>query len=59
MQVVAVSLVVVSTVASLGVALWIWLALDSIGDELRDFVSFEGFHFKDPSDSAAEREACR
>ena len=31
-------------------ALWIWFSMDSIGDELRDFVSFEGLHFEDPSD---------
>lgn len=50
MQFVALSLVVVSSVASLGVALWIWLSLDSIGDELHDFASFEGLHFDDRSD---------
>ena len=47
MQFVDISLVVVTAVASLGVALWIWFATDSIGDELRDFIGFEGLHFDD------------
>jgi len=50
MQFVAISLVVVTTLASLGVALWIWFATDSIGDELRDFIGFDGLHFDDPSE---------
>ena len=50
MQFVAISLVVVTTVASLGVAQWVWFATDGIGDELRDFVSFEGLTFEDQSD---------
>jgi hypothetical protein len=50
MQYVAISLVVITTVASLGVALWVWFATDSIGDELRDFVNFEGLSFEDQRD---------
>jgi hypothetical protein len=50
MQFVAISLVVVSTVASLGVGLWIWLAMDSIGEDLNDFAGFDKLHFQDRSD---------
>ncbi|MES2958389.1 MAG: hypothetical protein V4792_09385 [Pseudomonadota bacterium] len=47
MQLFALCLAVVTALASIGVALWTWQAMDSIGDDLRDFVSFEGMHFED------------
>lgn len=42
MQFVVMSIVVVTGIASLGVALWIWLSFDSIGDDLLELAGFDG-----------------
>jgi hypothetical protein len=34
-------------VPALGLAAWVWLAMDSANDDLRNFVGFEGMHFDD------------
>lgn len=49
MQIVALSLVVVTALASLGVALWTWRAMASIGEDLNDFAGFDDLHFHDRS----------
>lgn len=50
MQTLALSLVAVTALASLGVAFWTWRAMASVDDELHDFIGFEGLHFEDRSD---------
>ena len=47
MNIVALSLVVICTLASLGVAAWTWNAMASMGDELRELAGLEGAPFKD------------
>ena len=50
MQFVALSVAVVTALASLGVAFWTWHAMSSIGDDLRDFAGFEGSPFEGQGD---------
>ena len=47
MNIVALSVVVISTLASVGVAAWTWHAMATVGDELRDLAGFKGMHFED------------
>ena len=47
MNIIVLSVVVVATLASLGVAAYTWHAMAAAGDELRDFVGFGGMHFDD------------
>lgn len=46
MNVYALALVVGLSVASLGVALWTWLALTSVSESAIDFGRFEPRHFE-------------
>ena len=46
MQFVALSVAVVTALASLGVALWTWHSMSSIGDDFRDFAGFESSPFE-------------
>ena len=45
MNVVALSLVVVLSLASLGVAAWTWLALTKVDETLSNIGGYEGMHF--------------
>jgi hypothetical protein len=47
MNTLALTVAVVCAVASISVAGWIWLALDDVGDELRELAGLKGVHFED------------
>lgn len=47
MNTLALTVAVVCAVASIGLAGWIWLALDDLGDELRELAGLKGMHFED------------
>lgn len=47
MNTLALTVAVVCALASVGLASWIWLALDDVGDELGDLAGFKGLHFED------------
>lgn len=42
---IALSFIALTVLASLGVAVWAWLAMNSVDDELRSFVGFDSMHF--------------
>jgi hypothetical protein len=47
MHIVALLMVVVTALASLGVAAWTWHAMASVGDELRDLAGLDRIHFEE------------
>lgn len=48
MNTLALTVAVVCAAASIGLAGWIWLALDDVGgDELRELAGLKGMHFED------------
>ena len=47
MNTIALIVAVACAVASIGLASWLWLALDDVGDELRELAGLKGMHFED------------
>lgn len=47
MNIIVLSVVVIATLASLGVAAYTLYAMATVSDELRDFVGFGGMHIDD------------
>ncbi len=45
MNSIALSFIALTVLASFGVAVWAWLAMNSVDEELRSFVGFDGMHF--------------
>lgn len=46
MDYIALAFIALTVVASLGVAAWSWVALNSVNDELQTFVGYENMHFE-------------
>jgi hypothetical protein len=46
MNYIALSFIALTVVASVGVALWSWVAMNSVNEELRTFVGYENMHFE-------------
>ena len=47
MNIIALTLVVVCALASIGVAAWTWKAMNDMGDELSELAGFQGMRFDD------------
>ncbi len=47
MNIVALSVVIVTAIAALGAAAWIWRTLATVGDELNDFAGFDAIRFEE------------
>ncbi len=46
MNYIALAFIALTVIASLGVAAWSWVALNSVNEELRNFVGYENMHFE-------------
>ena len=47
MNIIALTLVVVCALASLGVAVWTWQAMNAMGDDLSELAGFQALRFDD------------
>ncbi|MDP1900817.1 MAG: hypothetical protein Q8K96_10235 [Rubrivivax sp.] len=47
MNTLALIVAVVCALASIGLATWVWLAPDDVGDEIRELAGVKGMHYQD------------
>lgn len=47
MNTIALIVAVVCALASFGLATWVWLALDDVGDEIRELAGVKGMYYQD------------